>query len=206
MAICHAYAVGSQRANRWQIQKPYAHSTRIFQLIKYGDCYQAVYFHMPDHHCHLLHPHCNAVHDGLDSDDIGFPPIRKTTPDNSSTNRPNLLNYESSRHRYHQHQSLSKQDASSSPSPQLPRSRPPKKGLGSKNILNTIQITVHQPKVFQVPGTHYAHFTQWFAGCSLLFKKAKLWISRYCQSESPPFKKAAFHLVLESPVICLFWL
>ena len=111
---------------------------------------------MPDHHCPLLHPHCHALHDGLDSDDIGFPAIRiLKTPPNSPINRPNRLNrpdYKSSRH---QHQSSSKQDASSSPSPRLPSSHLAKKGLGSKNILNTIRITVHQPKVFQILGTCY---------------------------------------------------
>jgi hypothetical protein len=97
---------------------------------------------MPVHHCPLLHPDCHALHDGLDSDDIGFPPIRvcETTPD-SPTNRPNSLR---------QHQSSSKRGASSSSSPRLPSSHPAKKGLRSKNILNTIQITVHQPKVFQI--------------------------------------------------------
>jgi len=146
MAICHAWGANAHIDNKFENPVP----TRLgsSQLIKYGDRYLAVCFQMPDHHCPLLHPHCNALHDGLDSDDIGFPPIRETTS-NSPTNRPNLLNYKSSRH---WHQSLSKQDTSSSPSPRLPRSHLPKKGLGSKNILNTIQITVHQPKVFQVPG------------------------------------------------------
>src|SRR5580765_8590258 len=101
---------------------------------------------MPDHHCPLLHPHCHALHDGLDSDDIGFPAIRVIeTPPDSPTKCPNLPNYKSSPRR-----SSSKRNASSSPSPQLPGSHLAKKDLGSKNILNTIQITVHQPKVFQI--------------------------------------------------------
>ena len=95
-----------------------------------------------------LHPHCYSLHDGLDSDDIGFPPfrVRESTPVSrySPPSPLNFPNYKSSRR---QHQSSSKQLTSSDPSPQLSRSRRPKEGLGDKNVLNTVQITVHQAKV-----------------------------------------------------------
>lgn len=98
---------------------------------------------MSDHHRPILHPHCHKLYDGLDSDDIGFPPIRirDSTPD-SPINLPNPPN-KPSRYR---HRSSSKQRTSPSPSPRLSSSRLLKKGLGDKNVLNTIQITVHQPK------------------------------------------------------------
>ena len=141
---------------------------------------------MPPHLCPLQHHHCHALHDGLDSDDIGFPPIRvcESTPD-PPINPPN----KSSRRR---HWSSSMQHTSSSPSPQLPRSQLPKKGLGNKNVLNTVQITVNQAKTAVLsifPNLRYSYSNQWFIGCSQLCRKAKLGIAWYRQS--PPFKKAA---------------
>ena len=105
---------------------------------------------MPDHHCPLLHSHCDMLHDGLDSDDIGFPliRIRETTLDSPI----NLAN-KPSRYR---HQSSSKRRTSPSLSPRLSSSRLLKKGLRDKNGLNTIQITVHQSKILtSFPDPYY---------------------------------------------------
>jgi hypothetical protein len=114
-------------------------------------------------HCSLLHPHCDALHDGLDSDDIidfptSSPNLSKLhhglDSDGFPTFSPNLP-----KSPCHRRQSSSKRLTSSS-LPRLPSSHLAKKGLGTKNIFNTIQITVHQPKVFQILDTHFGHHTQ----------------------------------------------
>ena len=87
-----------------------------FQRIKCRDCYQAKSNML---RC-TLHPHCYSLHDGLDSDDIGFPLLRvhESTPVScySPSSPPEFPNYKSS---HRQHQSSSKQLTSSIPSPQL---------------------------------------------------------------------------------------
>ncbi len=126
-----------------------------------------------------LHPNCHLLHDGLDSDDVGFPPIRvrESTPV-SRRAPPSPPNYNSSRR-----QSSSQSLTSPSPSPQLSRSR---RGLGNKNVLNTVRITVHQAKVcFE---SSLLHPNQWFLGCSKFCRKAKCRISWHCRSS--PFEMA----------------
>ncbi len=130
-----------------------------------------------------LHPDCHLQHDSLDSDDIGFPPIRVhvSTPV-SCFSLPSSPNYKSSHRR---RWSLSKQDTLPNVSPQLSRSQQPMEGLGDKNVVNTVRITVHQAKVLTTFQILASPPNQRLVGHSQFCSKAK---SRHCRSS--PFETA----------------